>query len=167
MCSLIPIAKLPRPSNDLPLRPRKSFTRGRAIVVRRSTNSYMRSRRRVTLAPIVMPSRSLKLAIDLRDLVSSGFWPEMAARSARAERIFLESATASPTPMLITTLSSAGTCMPFVYLNCSVSLERIELSYSDFRRGVYFLSDIDVLPGALGEAHLAGLVAGSINLETD
>ena len=29
----------------------------------------MRSRRSVTLAPIAMPSRSLKVAIDLRDLV--------------------------------------------------------------------------------------------------
>src|SRR6185295_6526464 len=52
MCSLIPSAKLPRPSKLLGLRPRKSRTRGNATVTSRSMNSYIRVRRRVTLPPI-------------------------------------------------------------------------------------------------------------------
>ena len=35
----------------------------------------MRSPRSVTLAPIALPSRSLKPAIDFFALVTSGFWP--------------------------------------------------------------------------------------------
>jgi hypothetical protein len=34
--------------------------------------------RSVTLQPIGMPSRSLKVAIDLRALVMTGFWPAIA-----------------------------------------------------------------------------------------
>ena len=39
------------------------------MVTSRSRNSYMRVLRSVTLQPIGMSSRSLKVAIDLRDLV--------------------------------------------------------------------------------------------------
>ena len=49
----------------------------------------MRSRRSVTLQPIAMPSRSLKVAIDLRDLVITGFWPVIAVRSATAPSTLL------------------------------------------------------------------------------
>ena len=77
-------------------------------------NSYMRSRRSVTLAPIAMPSRSLKVAIDLRDLVTTGFWPVIAVRSATAPSTALRSLTASPTPMLMTILSSFGTSKAFL-----------------------------------------------------
>ena len=35
----------------------------------------MRSPRRVTLAPMALPSRSLKPAIDFLALVTIGFWP--------------------------------------------------------------------------------------------
>ena len=42
-------------------------------------NSHMRCWRRVTLAPMGMPSRSLKLATERRALVMMGFWPVMAA----------------------------------------------------------------------------------------
>ena len=41
----------------------------------------MRSPRSVVCAPIGMPSRSLNCAMDLRALVTSGFWPVMAVRS--------------------------------------------------------------------------------------
>ena len=41
----------------------------------------MRSPRSVVCAPIGMPSRSLNWAIDLRALVTSGFWPVIAVRS--------------------------------------------------------------------------------------
>ena len=43
----------------------------------RSRNSHIRSPRSVTFAPIGMPSRSLNPAIDLRALVTTGFWPVM------------------------------------------------------------------------------------------
>ena len=84
------------------------------MFTRRSTNSYIRFCRRVTLAPIGMPARSLKVAIDLRALVITGFCPAMSARSAEAAVTFLESAIPSPTPMLSTTLSSRGTCIGFL-----------------------------------------------------
>ncbi len=74
----------------------------------------MRSLRRVTLAPMTMPSRSLKPAMEVRALVGRGFWPVMAARSFIADCVFLESATASPMPMLTTILSSLGICISFV-----------------------------------------------------
>ena len=48
------------------LKPRKSRTRGNAIVIKRSKNSYIRLPRKVTLAPIGQPSRTLKPAMDLR-----------------------------------------------------------------------------------------------------
>ena len=41
----------------------------------------MRSPRRVTLAPIDWPSRSLNPAIDWAALVTRGFWPVMMVRS--------------------------------------------------------------------------------------
>ena len=68
----------------------------------------MRSPRSVTCAPIGMPSRSLNWAIDLRALVTCGFWPVIAARSRMAPSISLESRAASPTPMLTTTLTTTG-----------------------------------------------------------
>ena len=63
------------------------------------------------MQPIVIPSRSLKLAIDFRARVTMGFCPEMAVMSATAASIFLLSPTASPTPMFSTIFSSAGTCI--------------------------------------------------------
>jgi hypothetical protein len=81
----------------------------------------MRSPRSVTCAPIGMPSRSLNCAIDLRALVTRGFWPVIAVRSRTAPSISLESRAASPTPMLTTILVSAGTCMTLSYPNCSRS----------------------------------------------
>ena len=44
----------------------------------------MRSPRRVTLAPMALPSRSLKPAIDFLALVTIGFWPVISVRSATA-----------------------------------------------------------------------------------
>ena len=59
-------------------------TRGSAMVTSRSRNSYMRSPRSVTLAPIGMFSRILKVAIDLRARVMTGFWPAISVRSLAA-----------------------------------------------------------------------------------
>ena len=84
-------------------------------------NSHIRSPRSVTCAPIGIPSRSLNCAIDLRALVTCGFWPVMALRSLIAPSMSFESRAASPTPMLTTTLTSRGVCMVLPYLNCSRS----------------------------------------------
>ena len=92
---------------------RMDRTRGRAIVTRRSRNSYMRSRRSVTLQPIGMPSRSLKFATDLRARHTAGFCPLIRVSSLIAACNFFWSWVASPTPMLSTILSSRGICIGF------------------------------------------------------
>src|SRR5262245_31651744 len=102
----------------------------------RSTNSYIRVLRRVTLQPIGWFSRSLKFEIALRDFVITAFWPAISARSAAAESTFLRSATPSPTPILSTTLSSTGTCMGFLYPNWSTSALRTTSSKCLRRRAV-------------------------------
>src|SRR5579875_3281679 len=62
------------------------------MFIKRSKNSYMRSPRRVTMQPMDMPSRSLKAAMDFLALVTTGFWPEMAACFTQSDidRDFLE-----------------------------------------------------------------------------
>ena len=95
--------------------------RGSASDSSRSRNSHIRSPRSVTCAPIGMPSRSLNCAMDLRALVTCGFWPVIAVRSLTAPSISFESRAASPTPMLTTILVRPGTCMTFVMSNCSCS----------------------------------------------
>ena len=91
--------------------PRKSRTRGRATLKKRSTNSYMRSPRRVTFAPMGMPSRSLKFATLFLALQTMGFWPVIFARSERIASMIFGLSRASPQPTLITTLSSFGICI--------------------------------------------------------
>src|SRR5690606_4034767 len=129
----------------------------------RSRNSYMRVLRSVTLTPSGMFSRTLKPAIDLRACVITGFWPAMRSRSAAAARTFLESATASPTPMFSTILSSFGVCMTFLYPNCSVSPLRISPSYWVRRRGMYAVSAIDQFSGSLSDARFDAV----LDLEAD
>ena len=68
----------------------------------------MRSPRRVTLAPMALPSRSLKPAIDFLARVTSGFWPVMTVRSATAPSSSDGWPTASPTPMFTTIFVEAG-----------------------------------------------------------
>src|SRR5690606_3753276 len=154
MCSLMPMAKLPRPSKLFGFKPRKSRTRGSAMLIRRSRNSYMRAPRRVTFAPIGIPSRTLKPAMELRALVMTAFWPEIAARSAAATVGFFESAVASPTPMLMTIFSSLGIIISFAKENSSFSAPRIRDTYSVLRRGSYFASAIDHISRTLGYTHL-------------
>src|SRR6185312_15617743 len=62
--SLMPRLKLPRPSKLFGLSPRKSRMRGSTMFTSRSTKSYMRVLRSVTLQPMAWPSRSLYVAID-------------------------------------------------------------------------------------------------------
>ena len=58
-----------------------------------------------------MPSRSLKLAMDLRARRMFGCWPAMSASCASAASSILESCLASPTPMFSVTLISFGACI--------------------------------------------------------
>src|SRR5262245_47175929 len=102
----------------------------------RSTNSYIRVLRRVTLQPIGWFSRSLKFEIALRDFVITAFWPAISARSAAAVSTFLRSLTPSPTPILSTTLSSTGTCIGFLYPNCSTKALRTTSSKCLRKRAV-------------------------------
>src|SRR5262249_3818437 len=95
----------------------------------------MRALRSVTLQPIGWFSRSLKFEIALRDLVITAFCPAMRVRSAAADSTFLRSLTPSPTPMLMTILSTVGTCIGLLYLNCSVSFLRTTSSNMGRRRG--------------------------------
>jgi hypothetical protein len=48
------------------------------------------------MAPIAMPSRSLKLAIDRRARLIDAFWPEMTASSSAASSSSLALVFASP-----------------------------------------------------------------------
>src|SRR5690349_5214029 len=129
----------------------------------RSTNSYIRALRSVTLQPMAWPSRSLKVAIAMRECVTIGFWPAISAMSAAASSTFLRSLTASPMPMLSTTFSRRGTCIALVRPNCSVNWPRMSRSYTVRRRGIY-VSAIDLSSRALGDAHLGAIL---LNLETD
>ena len=94
--------------------PRKSRTRGSAMVTSRSRNSYIRALRSVTLQPIGRPLRILKPAIAFLASVFTGFWPAISASSATAASSFFWSPAASPTPMLMTIFSSFGTCIGFL-----------------------------------------------------
>ena len=88
----------------------------------------MRAPRRVTLVPMALPSRSLKLAIDWRALVITGFWPAIVVRSFTAPSSSDGCPTAAPTPMLITIFSSRGTCMTLARPSCSLRAARISSS---------------------------------------
>src|SRR5213082_3148723 len=57
----------------------------------------MRSRRSVTMQPIGMPSRSLKLAMAFFARVTTGLWPVINVTSATVESIALAFCVASPT----------------------------------------------------------------------
>lgn len=64
MISLIPSAKLPRPSNDFELIPRKSRIRGIAMLINLYKNSHIASRRKVTFPPTGIPLRNFQEASD-------------------------------------------------------------------------------------------------------
>ena len=94
-----------------------------ARLISRSKNSHMRSPRRVTLAPMALPSRSLKPAIDFLARVTIGFWPVMIVEvgdGALEQRLAWP--TAAPTPMLMTIFSSRGTSMTLPSPSASLQL---------------------------------------------
>ena len=98
--------------------------RGMAIDTRRSKNSQARSPRRVTLAPISWPSRSLNEAIDFLARVTTGFWPAMISRSRMAPSMRDFCWVARPTPILMTIFVRRGT---------SMMLDRPRVSWSSVR----------------------------------
>ena len=88
--------------------------RGRAMLMSRSSISYMRSPRRVTRSPTGMPARSLKLATDLRARRICAFCPVIWPSCIAASSMALASCVPSPMPMLRVTLVTLGTCMTFL-----------------------------------------------------
>ena len=74
-------------------------------------NSHILSWRRVTFAPMGIPSRSLKLATDFLALVMMGFWPVMVPRSRTTLSSTLALSRASPQPQFTTILSIRGICI--------------------------------------------------------
>src|SRR4051794_16101029 len=120
----------------------------------------MRSPRSVVCAPIGMPSRSLNWAMDLRALVTMGFWPVISVRSRTAPSISLESLAASPTPMFTTTLTRRGICMTLPYLNSCCRDSRISPAYwpSGAAESSQLLQSLECLSGSLGVANTHGLL---------
>src|SRR5215203_1503441 len=167
-CSFRPIAQFPWPSKDAGLTPLKSLTRGRAIEMKRSRNSHMRSPRRVTLAPTGMPSRILNPAMDFLARLSWAFWPVILARSSIAPSMARLLTTASPTPMLTTIFSRPGIRMGFSIPNLSLRFGATSSMY------LSLILAIDILPGLLADpdllprvreavAHLGRLAVGRVD----
>src|SRR5215210_5010682 len=148
VCSLKPSAKLPRPSKERGLIPRKSLTRGSAMVMSLSRNSHIRSPRSVTLAPTGMPSRILNPAMLFLARRSCGFWPVIRAKSSVAPSSLRLSCAASPTPMFTTILFSFGMRIGFCISNLSLRAGAISSRYLSFNLAIYVLS------AALGNANL-------------
>ena len=99
-----------------------------AKLISRSKNSHIRSPRMVTLAPMALPSRSLKPAMDFLALVISGFWPVMIVRSRTAPSSSEGCWVARPTPMLTTIFSMRGTSMMLARPSASLSWARSSAS---------------------------------------
>jgi hypothetical protein len=78
----------------------------------------------------------LKLAIELRDLVTTGFWPEITVRSATQPSMSDGWPAARPTPMLMTIFSRFGTCITFSMPRSFCSCALISSLYRAFRRGI-------------------------------
>src|SRR5215218_2270546 len=114
--------------------------RGSAIETSRSRNSYIRSPRSVTRAPIGMPSRILKPAIDLRARRTCARCPAIVVSSSIALSSALASVLASPTPMFSVIFSIRGTCMIVLKPSSSLSCSRTP-SFPSLRP----LSPVDLL----------------------
>ncbi len=81
------------------------------------------------------PSRSLKFAIDFFARVTIGLCPVIDWRSAVAKSSTLAFSRPSPTPMLITTFSTRGTCHGFVYPRSFMSAGSIVCWNATLSRG--------------------------------
>src|SRR4028118_539797 len=113
-----------------------------------SRNSHIRSLRKVTLAPIGMPSRILNPAMLLRARRICGFWPVIFARSSTAPSSARLLTTASPTPMLTTIFSRPGILIGFWMSNRSLRAGAISWQF------ISFTLAIAVPPGLLGDPDL-------------
>src|SRR5699024_1470640 len=102
-------------------------------------NSYILSPLNVTLHPIAIPSLTLKFATDFLALQITAFCPEIFSRSAIAESRTFALSFASPTPILITILSSFGTSMIFLYPNFLIIASTISFWYSSFNLATFIL----------------------------
>ena len=80
----------------------------------RSRKSHMRRPRNVTIAPIGMPSRTLKAATERLARVITGFCPVITPMSFVAASSTRASWMASPKPMLTTIFSRVGACIVFL-----------------------------------------------------
>src|SRR5438132_8517261 len=105
--------------------------RGSAVAIRRSKNSYIVSRRSVTRQPIGWPSRSLKLAMLWRDLLTTALRPVISPRSLAASSTALFSSDAL-TPMLTTIFCIRGTWCGLEYLRFSFSAGTTSLTYLSY-----------------------------------
>ena len=79
------------------------------------------------MAPIGMPSRSLKFAIAFLARVTTGFCPLIAASSSTAESRSFGFCVASPSPMLSTIFSRRGTASAFLTPRSRMSAGAISL----------------------------------------
>src|SRR5262249_30740202 len=122
-----------------------------------------RAPRRVTRAPIDMPSRSLNAAIDFRAFVTTGRCPVTIARSSTAESSSLPSRTASPTPMFTTIFSSRGTrmgpgspssCSGWGGLSCRYGSRSGAAGTASFRGRSFAMAFLELRLAALAHARL-------------
>src|SRR5919199_389441 len=162
-CSRRPRAKLPWPSNELGLTPRKSLTRGRATEIRRSRNSHILSLRRVTLAPTGIPSLILNPAMLLRAFLICAFWPVILARSSIAPSRALEFCAASPTPILTTIFSRRGARMELSMLNLSLRTGAISSLYLSLSLAIYIFPGYSSDPNLLSRAGKPVAYAGRLS----
>ena len=96
----------------------------------------MRAPRSVTLAPIGIPSRILKPAIDLRARRTWARCPAIVVSSSMALSSAFDSVFASPTPMFSVIFETRGTCMTEDRPSSSLSRARSSCSYRSFSRGL-------------------------------
>ena len=120
---------------------------------RRSRNSYIRSPRSVTRQPIGMPSRSLKVAIDLRARVMTARWPAIFVSSSAAASTIFTFWIASPTPMFRTILSIFGTAIGLSIPNSFFRTGTTSLRYLSLSRDV-----ISTLPSSWPRSEIVALL---------
>src|SRR5437763_1648976 len=90
-----------------------SRARGRTTMHNRSSNSYMRSPRKVTAQPMGMPLRILKFAMDFFARVIIALCPVIWPSSTAAVSNSLAFWLASPRPMFTVIFCNLGTAMQF------------------------------------------------------
>ena len=82
----------------------------------------------MTRAPIGIPSRSLKAAIDFRARLIWARWPAISVSWSAAFSSAFAFVFASPTPMFTVIFATRGTCMTDESGSSSLSLGRISAS---------------------------------------